>query len=428
MTPARIVARDIRVESDGATTRLSCQIVADGAGLPPRLWFRFPPDVSTFIDPSGSPFVPILMLVAMRLRRDLHVEAEVSPAILYAVERVMTIYADWSADFEPLWRVKVTADAATIPRTRGHRTGAFFSCGLDSTYSLLKNVKRYPAGDARAIDHLLVVHGFDVELDDQPLFDDLMDGARRVAAHFGKAVLPVATNIREGGFRCVDWQHYGHGPSLASIGLALGRGLHTVYIPATDDLAHDLEPWGSHPAVDPLWSTETVEIVHDGAEARRIDKLQSIAREPLFLSTLRVCMAGQRRTYNCGACFKCLRLMLKLDLAGVLGDATTFPNRLDLDAVGRVSIPAGRARRYWRDVQEWARELGRSDVVTAIDEALARNHRADYAWLAPFAGVLTRVGVSAERLRHLKRRVLRQRAQRNAGSVSAPGRGFQPSE
>ena len=149
MALAPIVAREIRVESDGAATRLSCQIVADGAGLPPRLWFRFPSDVSSFIDPSGSPFVPILMLVAMRQRRDLHVEAEVSPAILYAVERVMAIYADWSADFEPLWRVKVTADAATIPRTRGHSAGAFFSCGLDSTYSLLKNVTRYPAGDAR---------------------------------------------------------------------------------------------------------------------------------------------------------------------------------------------------------------------------------------------------------------------------------------
>jgi hypothetical protein len=88
------------------------------------------------------------LLVATRLRHDLHVEAEVSPAILHAVEGVMAIYADWSADFERLWRVKVTADAAVISRTRGHSAGTFFSCALDSTYSLLRNVKRYPADDA----------------------------------------------------------------------------------------------------------------------------------------------------------------------------------------------------------------------------------------------------------------------------------------
>ena len=34
-----------------------------------------------------------------------------------------------------------------------------------------------------------------------------------------------------------------------------------------------LGPLGSHPLLDPLWSSEDVELVHDGCEATRLDKL-----------------------------------------------------------------------------------------------------------------------------------------------------------
>src|SRR5688572_9935751 len=180
----RIIARDIRVDVDRATASLSCELVADGAGLPPRLWFRFPAEVFPLIDVSGSPFIPILVLVAMRLRRELHVEAEVSPALVASLDRTMGIYADWGSSFQPLWRVNVTTGLAAIPR--GESAGAFFSCGLDSTYSLLKNALRYPAEDARSITHLMIVHGFDVGLDDGPLFEQLRGRAQRVADRYGK--------------------------------------------------------------------------------------------------------------------------------------------------------------------------------------------------------------------------------------------------
>lgn len=405
MTRGTIIARDIRVDGD-ATTLLSCEVVADGAGLPSRLWFRFPVDVAPLIDPGGSAFVPVLVLVAMRLHRDLHIEAEVSPELLLSVRRLLAIFSDWSRDFEPLWRVNVTAAMSAIP-PRGTSAAAFFSCGLDSTFTLVKNVKRYPPADARSLSHLLMVHGFDVPIDDELLFEQLLDRGRRVADAYGKRLVPVATNARQGRFRCVDWQHYGHGPGLASVGLALGRGFHTVYIPATDDALH-LDPWGSHPAVDPLWSTETVEFVHDGLEARRVDKVRSIAHVPVFLSSLRVCMSGRRGVYNCGTCIKCLRGIVELDLLGTLHLSETFPNRLDLGDVMNLTIPPDRSGRYWMDLRQWAHELGRSEIVAAIDTAFARSRRADYAWLAPIAPVLTKLGVTPDRLRRLKRSVLRR--------------------
>ena len=267
---------------------------------------------------------------------------------------------------------------------------------------------------ARSLSHLIIVHGFDVPLADAAFFGQIFDRARRVADAFGKQLVRVATNAREGGFRCVDFQHYGHGPSLASVGLALGRGFHTVYIPSTDP-ALKLEPWGSHPAVDPLWSTEGVEFVHDGLEWRRLDKLIYVTRVPLILSTLRVCMVAERGLYNCAECSKCLRAMTELELVGVLERSETFP-RLDLARVTNLAIPDRRARDLWVHTRNHARDLGRTEVVAAVDAALARFERAEYKWLAPLAGVLASLGMTSDRLRHAKRRLARFRPQALARS------------
>ena len=395
--------RDIRVDGDAETAQLSCGVVADGADLPSRLWFRFPGDLAPLIDPSRSAFVPILLLVAMRLQRDLHVEAAVSPELLWSVRRLMAIYAEWSADFVPLSEVDVTAAGAGVS-PRGTSAASFFSCGVDSSFTLLRNVNRYPPGDSRALSHLLMVHGFDVPLSDQMFFGAIYERAQRIADTYGKRLVRIVTNAREGRFDCVDFQHYGHGPSLASVGLALGRGFHTFYIPSTDP-ALQLEPWGSHPAVDPLWSTETVEFVHDGLEARRLDKMISVARVPLFLDTLRVCMVARSGVYNCAQCSKCLRAMTELELIGVLRQCRTFP-RLDLGLVTNLSIPDRRARDLWVHTRNYARDLGRPEVVAAVETALARFEREEYKWMAPVANVLAAIGVTPDRLRSLKRRVV----------------------
>ena len=68
---------------------------------------------------------------------------------------------------------------------------------------------------------------------------------------------------------------YYQGAGLASVAHALG--LERLLIPGPRSYGQ-LEPNGTHPLLDPLWSTESTEIVHDGAEPSRWEKIQ-------FLST-----------------------------------------------------------------------------------------------------------------------------------------------
>ena len=74
----------------------------------------------------------------------------------------------------------------------------FFSLGVDSFYSLLKNNRDHP-GDEKTIDDLLFVRGLDIAIDD-PKVDDLFGmsvlNAKRVADQFRKTLLVASTNLR----------------------------------------------------------------------------------------------------------------------------------------------------------------------------------------------------------------------------------------
>jgi 7-cyano-7-deazaguanine synthase in queuosine biosynthesis len=69
-------------------------------------------------------------------------------------------------------------------------------------------------------------------------------------------------------------------------------------------------PDGSNFITDPLWSSGYTQIIHDGADSRRNDKIKFIAENSNALSILRVCW--QDKGYNCGQCSKCLRTMVAL--------------------------------------------------------------------------------------------------------------------
>jgi hypothetical protein len=131
-----------------------------------------------------------------------------------------------------------------------------------------------------------------------------------------------------------------HGAAMISIALALGRLLRRVHVAASTTYDR-LYPWGTHPLLDPLWSTETLAVVHDGCELNTIDKTAFIARSPLALATLRPCASGNvGNVYNCGACLKCLRTMLDLLLAGALDRCSTLPHEIDVDRL-RVALRPG---------------------------------------------------------------------------------------
>ena len=110
-----------------------------------------------------------------------------------------------------------------------------------------------------------------------------------------------------------DW----YASSLAAIALCLAPMFRRVIIPAGDTYS-TLSAWGSHPLVDPLWSTAALQFLHDGCESKRSQKLERyVVGSKLALENLRVCDYEDSGVQNCGTCEKCLRTLIGLRALGI---------------------------------------------------------------------------------------------------------------
>jgi hypothetical protein len=276
----------------------------------------------------GDALVAALLLPAMALGEELHIGSNVSARLLSRVPDIAAIYRAWTFGVSG---TVVTAPSAT-PTTTGQGDALFFSGGADSFYSFLKH---RPLG---RLSRLVFINGFDIPLGNASL-GPAMESVERVAAASGATTVTISTNLRSLSESIVGWGAY-HGAVLASAGQLLGGDVSRCLIPASRAYQY-LTPWGSHPALDPLWSTEVLEYIHDGAEALRHEKLRLVAEDPLGQREMRVCLQAMngRDVYNCGRCEKCLVSMLALQLQGLLTRATTFP-ALDLGLVDTLSPQA----------------------------------------------------------------------------------------
>jgi hypothetical protein len=305
----------------------------------------------------------------------------ISPLLASNLETIRDIYAAWIAGH----RVPLTFEISSHVVAPAKGVSLFFSGGVDCFYSLIKHRDE--------IENLVLIHGFDVPLADTKTFDLTEAQARDVARLFGKRLIIARTNVfwEQSSIPC-DWGLY-YGAALAAVAYALAPNHGKIYIGSSFSY-EDLHPDGSHPLLDPLWSTEGLQIVHDNPESR-INKLRVLAQYPEVLARLRVCWENQGN-YNCGLCEKCVRTMLGLRTVGV-EHCAAFPDTLTPKLVRRKDLDIGPAL-FWR-------ELLHADLPPALHAAVQSAVHSYDAGLPPRTG-------------HFKREVKRWLyAIRNAGKA-----------
>jgi hypothetical protein len=324
---------------------------------------------------NGDPFVAALLVAAMRTSERLSIPAPVSPTLLEALPETQSIYAAFD---KRAHRISIEANARAgepNPVNAGKtRTGLFFSLGVDSYYSLLKNQRDHQADD-KTITHLICAQGFDVadEFSNRSFSPQFIANLQRAAWETNTTLLLVETNIRRVTRQLAPWSIL-HGGAMASIALALGGMFQRVLIAAS--ATYDtVAPWGTHPLLDPLWSTERLRVVHDGCEMDTIDKTWFNASSELFLETVRVC-PGYRSEYNCGRCLKCMRTMLDLWLSGHLGSCPTLPHDIDAEHL-REALVVGQGpvhlAAFRRRLAHFEKVMGPPGIRDVLAEHLERD-------------------------------------------------------
>ncbi|MGA2628287.1 MAG: class I SAM-dependent methyltransferase [Candidatus Bathyarchaeia archaeon] len=357
--------------TNGNYCELRAKIETNSLKKPFHLWYRFPAQQKDFIDTqNGDPFVAAMLLPAMKVGEPLQVTIPVSQKLLRSTRIIQALYHDWDRTLSEVpIRAPVRSPESSLGDTQSN-VGIFFSLGMDSFYSLLKNFTTRST-DQDEITHLIFLHGFDIHYGNAPVFGDLLTNGAKVAKILGKKTLQVATNLRDFSDPLVDWGRLYHGAALASFGLALERGFKTIYIAGGHQPRH-IHPWGSHPLLDPLWSTESLRFVSEGCEIGRVEKTRFLAQFPIAMDTLRVCWLNPSNEYNCGRCEKCIRTMICLHIAGALQKCKTFPQQISIDSVR--NLPLTWIERAF--IQDLLDNLTSSDLdltlTSALRQALSR--------------------------------------------------------
>ncbi len=315
-------------------TTLSVDIAFKGK-KPERMYFATDLKNKTLISSDYSPFLAAVLLPCMKSGEDIIIEGPVSKKLLANAKKIMDLVVSWNVGLKKV-NIKCHPEPALgsndkemlepVQHDKGSQTASFFSAGVDSFYTYLKHKDKKDK-----IKNLILVHGFDIPLKNNDFFESVRKTVEQIAIDEKINAISVETNAGEIVEKYLIWD-LAHGGVLAAIGLFVGSGLSKIFIPA--GLRKDeLFPYGTHPDLDKLWSTENTEFVHDGTEYNRLGKIMNtVSKSSLALKYLRVCAQNIKGKYNCSRCYKCLQTMIELVCAGVIEKAETF-DKLDLKAV-----------------------------------------------------------------------------------------------
>ncbi len=329
-----------------------------------RFWGDIP-------DNTGKPLfeaaLAVALLPAMAVGGRLSIPGPLSPQLLRALPDVQAVLEHLAME-SPLMDRRLqpvdvsNTDDADRPLDPAAGIGTFFSGGIDSWQTLLANPD---------ITDLIYVHGFDIAIDQPQASATVESRLADTARRRGKPLRIVRTDLRRLLDRYAVWD-IAHGPVMAAVALLFAPSCERILIPSSNPYTA-LEPRGSHPLHDHLWSTEWCRIEHHGAHLTRAEKTEQVAPCQDALDVLRVCWRDVDR-YNCGRCEKCLRTMVALDAIGALGRCPTFAVPLDLNAVANLNFPISELSVWWRDNLALARrQNARAKLLQAIEACLAAN-------------------------------------------------------
>ena len=363
---------EIRESPDGAARlRLRAEVKLEGTGATEEWWFDVSAGLGALLSRTGNPWLALALPLAARLQEPLRLPLPVSQRLLDGAVHLMHVWRAWYPDLRP-----VSIDAAVAPETlpaRPSRTAAFLSGGVDSLFTALRPREQVRTAERGRIDDLITVWGLDISHDRSAAVARLVQRHREVAGDLGLEFLDIGTNVRSTRWADADWGRVAHGCALAAVALILERRYDRVLVAATGGY-RDLHPWGSHPLTDPLFSTETMAIVHDGAAFTRVQKSRLLGESPVAARALHVCWKSGDDT-NCGACNKCYRAMLILELLGTLRHCRTLPPRIDLARASRIFCGESWDFRELTDIEKLARSEGRHDIARAAARSMRASRR-----------------------------------------------------
>lgn len=357
--------KNIKVESTKETIALSADVQFKLENSK-RIYFSVDNEYGEFITKDASPFLASLLFCSMKGNENITIEGSVSQKLLQSTEEIMNLMESWNMGMKS---VSIKIKQTRKDTINKKNVALFFSGGVDSSYTYLKNKKE----GKNKITHLITVHGFDIKLESDSLFKEAIKPIKNFAKKEKIEVIVVKTNIRQITDRYVEWEDQ-CGSAMAAVSLALRNGFKEVYFSGGMEYSA-LRPLGSHPHLDPLWSTETLQVIHDGIERNRLEKVRYISSSNKMLINLRVCWRNKKGSYNCCECEKCFRTMIMLEAVGVLEKCKSFDKPININILRKLYIVKPLLRHFRHTLEELKNKKTNPELVEALEKCLHNNEQ-----------------------------------------------------
>ncbi len=321
---------DIGTKSYNDIKRVEAKVEWEETDRSPFQWYvetdkKYQPDF--WPNPNAWLLGSILPAWHAREKR-VQVEGMLCPILLAKLKIALSILERWYPEMGPTPAIESTEGIRAYRETAHAESASLLTCGVDSMATLCWNRKFIPLDNPRSIKGV-----FFVEFIENPSMEDNLPNdillrrklVKRVAESIGVDAIRVKTNIWEldgdGWFYTYKW----HGAALSAMAHFFSKRFNRTYLATSIYQDILFRPWGSHPLLDPCYSSGDMEIEHDGRHLFRYEKIALIADWTVGLRNILVCQGEPSTEMNCGACMKCLFTMAALVALGKLDKAETFP-------------------------------------------------------------------------------------------------------
>ena len=315
----------------GGVVRLEADITFDGIPSPyaeKTLYFEVADaDYDMLADDTYDAFVLVPLYLAMYHKQDLHIRGNISKKLYQNIKwYIQRILCDFSNELTP---INFSADGFTFNKSKGNLIGTGISCGVDSMSTIYDHFIK-ETDPVYKINSLFLfncgTHGDFEDPFTQKLFLERYKRNVNAADELGLPVHLVTSNVhafthkigeQKVGFfaiyscilslQNVIFRYY------TSSGLNYPKAKNFRHLYHNFDMAGFCESY-----LVPLIQNENLELIIDGCQYRRVDKLKNIADWEIAQKYLNVCVSHLPDASNFGHCPKCLRTLLPLEIMGKL--------------------------------------------------------------------------------------------------------------
>ncbi len=371
---------DFNLTRDAEFVTASARVIFEDCGRPEqRVYIKTPLSFARGFEANPDAFLVGCLLPALHLgEQRIFIDQEICPFLKEGVTVAMNILSHWTKDrpkgcYTPI-RIEAKLRKNLSPLEMP-RAGMVMSGGMDSLAALRLNRLNYPKAHPGYVKDSFFLHGFDIggvveRGMKYHVFERAMDAISKITRDAGTQLIPVYTNLRH---LCDErglWLDSFFGAVLAAMAHTFSSRINLMFIGSSYDIPN-LHPCGSHPLLDPEYSSYDMRLRHRDYELSRLEKIRIVSNWDVAFQNFRVCLANVPDRLNCGRCEKCVRTMTELTALGVLHKTRAFvedvvrPKDIEqFDITIRVRPP------FYRPMIPLLRQQGRDDLADTIETLL----------------------------------------------------------